>query len=237
MREHGTTNLRGMTHVPLGQRGGGRRFGRMLFQLQADTPPDDFLLEIGKSGGIMDETEGDTEARDNSISAGMAFFGQFIDHDITLDTTPLTGQQNDPAAEENFRTPHLDLDSVYGAGPENEPHIYQQDDHAKFRIGTTDNPNDLPRDPATGIAFIPDERNDENLFISQLHLLFLKFHNKVVDYLREESDGPVGDEFEQARRIVQWHYQWIDLNEFLPLICESSIVDDVLDKGRKFFQI
>lgn len=79
----------------------------MLFQLQADTPPDDFLIEIGKSGGIMDETEGDTEAGNNSIPAGMAFFGQFIDHDITLDTTPLTGQQNDPAAETS--EPHISI--------------------------------------------------------------------------------------------------------------------------------
>ena len=38
------------------------------------------------------------------LFAGFTFIGQFIDHDITLDTTPLDLQQADPDATVNFRT-------------------------------------------------------------------------------------------------------------------------------------
>ena len=41
-------------------------------------------------------------------------------------------------------------------------------------------PSDLPRN-AQGRALIGDPRNDENLIIAQLHLLFIRFHNAVVD--------------------------------------------------------
>jgi hypothetical protein len=38
---------------------------------------------------------------------------------------------------------------------------------------------DLPR--AGGLPLIADQRNDENLILSQLHLALMLFHNKVVD--------------------------------------------------------
>ena len=41
------------------------------------------------------------------------------------------------------------------------------------------NMEDLPRDE-NGEAVIADSRNDENTILSQLHLIFLKFHNRVV---------------------------------------------------------
>jgi hypothetical protein len=43
--------------------------------------------------------------------------GQFIDHDLTFDPVSQLGVKTDPNALHNFRTPHFDLDSVYGAGP------------------------------------------------------------------------------------------------------------------------
>ena len=36
-------------------------------------------------------------------------------------------------------------------------------------------------------AIIGDARNDENLFIAQLHLAFLRFHNRVVDACKAGS--------------------------------------------------
>lgn len=44
---------------------------------------------------------------------------------------------------------------------------------------------------AQGRALIGDPRNDENVIVGQLHLLFLRFHNKVVEQLR--ADGPATD--------------------------------------------
>ena len=50
-------------------------------------------------------------------TGGVTFFGQFIDHDLTLDTEP---QPTDTVAVEgllNARSFPFDLDSVYGGGP------------------------------------------------------------------------------------------------------------------------
>src|SRR5918995_2959221 len=52
-----------------------------------------------------------------ALTSGFTFVGQFIDHDITFDTTPLSEQQSDPKATTNFRTPRYDLDAIYGRGP------------------------------------------------------------------------------------------------------------------------
>jgi hypothetical protein len=56
--------------------------------------------------------------------AGMTFFGQFVDHDITLDATSAIGSAIDPKLIRNIRTPQLDLDCVYGDGPEASPYLY-----------------------------------------------------------------------------------------------------------------
>jgi hypothetical protein len=46
------------------------------------------------------------------LTSGFTFVGQFIDHDITFDTTTLSEQQSDPNATTNFRTPRYDLDET-----------------------------------------------------------------------------------------------------------------------------
>jgi hypothetical protein len=111
-----------------------------------------------------------------------------------------------------------------------------------------------------GTAVIPDPRNDENLMIAGLQVAFLKFHNRVVDMVRDDrnrnrsgrdSDGDIfrfdGREqftpnddrgestFDEARRIVTWHYQWIIVNEFLPQIIGQDVVSDILRNGRRFY--
>ena len=47
---------------------------------------------------------------------------------------------------------------------------------------------DLPRNQQ-GRALLGDARNDENLVVAQLHLLFVQFHNRVVDHLAATSPG------------------------------------------------
>jgi hypothetical protein len=174
------------------------------------------------------------------IPAGFTFLGQFVDHDITFDPTSSLERQNDPEAIRNFRTPLLELDSVYGSGPVASAHLYDSSAGprafpTKLLIGldSKGQENDLPRN-RQGTALLGDPRNDENLIISQLHLAFLKFHNKVVDYIQangnEDGTKPVDNRmaFADAQRIVRWHYQWIVLNEFLPLIVGEDRVNDIL---------
>ena len=60
------------------------------------------------------------------IPAGFTYLGQFLDHDLTFDkTSVMLGANISPAAMMQARSPSLDLDSLYGAGP-------QDPDSAKF---------------------------------------------------------------------------------------------------------
>jgi hypothetical protein len=65
----------------------------------------------------------------------------------------------------------------------------------------------------------------------------IKFHNAVVDALLNDGYGTQGNRalFREAQRLVRWHYQWIVVHEFLPLIAGQAMVDDVLKNGRKVY--
>jgi len=200
------------------------------------------------AAAMLDQSSGSSSGDNPDIPAGFTYLGQFIDHDITFDPTSIPSRPVRPEDVRNFRTPGLDLDSVYGLGPGLQPYLYQRNDRAKLRLGRTSLqpgggdstiptglPNDLPRlgeapesletaggNAARTDAIIGDKRNDENLIVAQTHLLFLKFHNAVVDELRNRGEAP-DDEFAAARRSVTWHYQWIVLNDFVRRIVDPEI--------------
>ena len=195
-------------------------------------------------------------ARDNTtIPSGFTYLGQFVDHDLTFDTTPMPERQIDPHAVHNFRTPHLDLDGLYGNGPTAHPHLYDRQDRAILLLGHNQpsadlqgNPiprptaqpfrNDLPRvklqtdaegkAPSGGTALIGDPRNDENLLVAQTHVAMLKFHNKVC------ATKKLG--FEDTRRIVTWHYQWVVLKDFIARLVTPTLLDHVLQCGPRFYK-
>lgn len=128
---HGA-ELRGMSLV-LKNRLAEGRFGVMFKNLSPFVPvPDSATYEnlLFSLGSAMEEqpklangaTIAQNDAPNNStrIPAGYTFLGQFIDHDITLDLTPITVAQQDPDATINYRSPRYDLDSIYGRGPLSE---------------------------------------------------------------------------------------------------------------------
>src|SRR5215217_5271505 len=155
------------------------RFGTMFKKLPAFAPPDDLLEGLAKAM-VEDQTIPDDDNLNTSprLFAGFTFIGQFIDHDITFDNTPLDLQQADPDAKVNFRSPRYDLDSVYGRGPTNEPKFYDPADRDKLLVveKNADGVEDMSRD-SNGRAIIPEPRNDENLIIVQFHKAVAKFHN------------------------------------------------------------
>ncbi len=192
------------------------------------------LLALGRSGAVMDDTS-DHDAGDNDcIPAGWTFVGQFIAHDITADRSLLQHHANVDEIR-NFRTPRLDLESVYAAGPGGTPYLYDLHDGDKMLLGVNDagRPDDLPRN-SQGRALIGDPRDDVHQIIAQLHLVMLRFHNRVVDWLREQ-DTPAGDVFAEAQRLVRWHYQWIVAHEFLPLTVGAELVGDIMSNGPRFY--
>jgi hypothetical protein len=189
------------------------RFGRMMPYLRSLTEFSPGPAALGRAGGPMDggADPADTSQDNPRIKAGYTFLGQFIDHDLTLDATSTLEQQIDPQATRNFRTPAFELDSVYGLGPKVQPYLYDQIERGKMLLGATE--HDLPRNTQS-VALIGDPRNDENAIIAQLHLLFLKFHNKIFDVATDPSLGWEA-RYERAQTLARWHYQWIVVNEFL----------------------
>jgi LysM repeat protein len=223
------------------------RFSRMFPDLPTFRPDQDALIALGKA---MDETPSVADHPD--LPAGFTYFGQFLDHDLTFDQTEgLPDGELSPEEIVLGRSPSLDLDSLYGRGPERETKRIYADDKIHLRIGKTSpagppneaeglvHTNDLPRgdNPARLVeATIGDPRNDENLAVAQTHLAFLKFHNAVVERL--VAAGSSGANlFIEARRIVTQHYQWIVLHDFLPRIIEQDTLNDVLTNGRKFYHV
>jgi hypothetical protein len=195
----------------------------------------DALLALGEPGGIMDPQDqpppaaSDKNPDNPSLAAGFTFLGQFLDHDLTFDPTSSLERQNDPEAIENFRTPTFELDSLYGSGKAASPHLYMREDRDLLLLDKGAE-FDLPRN-SQNTALIGDPRNDENVIVSQLHLAFIKFHNEVVKHVRDANPKPdIDDVFAKAQRLVRWHYQWMVLHEFLPLLVGEEIMDEVLAK-------
>jgi hypothetical protein len=153
------------------------------------------------------------------VPAGFTFMGQFIDHDLTLDTTPMPDGPLDPTTLKNNRTPRFDLDSVYGSGPASSPQLYEADGkHLRVTEPTATTARDLPRNP-DGSALLGDGRNDENQIIAQLHVGALKFHNRLIDE---------GKSFADAQRLTQWHYQWVVVHDYLPRVAGQARVDSLI---------
>jgi hypothetical protein len=256
---HGS-ELRGIARVDRSSIANGR-FGRLFSECgPAQSPKEDQKTEealeaLGKTmiqrefekrrGKKLDHPLNELEEEDENrtIPAGYTYLGQFIDHDITFDPVSSLQAFNDPHALEDFRTPRLDLDSIYGRGRDDQPYLYTKaSQRLEFLLGEERQPPgsthkryDLPRNREE-VALIGDPRNDENRIVSQLHALFLQFHNKVVDRLRRQKGTMTKNElFEEAQRIVRWHYQWIVLHDYLPKIVGQPMAQAVLNPTEPAF--
>src|SRR5437899_12492154 len=180
--------------------GEGGKYGRMFPNLPPLESGEFTLLALGRAGSLMDAAAGAHDRDNPRIPAGFTFLGQFIAHDITADRSLLHHHAR-LAELRNFRTPRLYLESLYAAGPSGDPHLYDLNDLDKFLLGINEvgELNDLPRN-RQGRALVGDPRNDVHLMISQLHLAFLKFHNAIVDHLRQQGVA-ASNVYNEARRL------------------------------------
>lgn len=212
------------------------RFGRMFRSLHPaafGSTEAENITNLTKLADAMsadfDPPKDGKDDEESGIPALYTYLGQFIDHDITFDPASSLQKQNDPDALIDFRTPTFDLDNVYGRGPDDQPYMY--DGGNSFLLGDPiqggdPNAKDLPRNNANPRrALIGDPRNDENVIVSQLQGIFLRFHNRIL------ADNP-GLSFPEVQKLVRFHYQYVVLNDFLPRIIHSSVLSHLKTDGK-----
>lgn len=218
-------------------------YGRMFANLPAATFSTSEIDALTKA--IMAEPEVDPtpeteiDAEENlDIPAGYTYFGQFVDHDLTLDDRPndLTSA-TDVSSLVNLRTPQFDLDSLYGSGPVTSAKLYNADAmhllEGKLLTGSTDTgARDLPRD-SRGQAIVGDPRNDENRIVAGIHSMFIRLHNQQVDrILREQPQLSNTEVFSNARKAVVAQYQQLVVLDYLPKIIDRRILERVLSNNN-----
>ena len=222
----------------------------------------DALVELGRT--MRDPGPGQpNDPGDSHIPAAYTYFGQFVDHDITLEATSSgTGQTAGglaglldpdlaPLALEaitetlrNLRTGTLDLDSVYGPpaprdGDEMELGIVtalgnQPPPLARPPRAADDPFQDLPREPRSTV-----DEHDRAALIgdprNDENLIVAQLH---VAFLRAHNElVRQGKSFRQAQRLLRQHYQHIVIHDFLrQRVADAHIVDDILQNGNKFYK-
>jgi heme peroxidase len=207
-------------------------YSRLFARPARPVSPDeeDKLIELGQAMRYKIEREGTLTPR-----VGYTYFGQFVGHDLTHDSTPLEGPYAEPELTPNYRTPSFDLDHIYGGGPAKAPFLYEgSPGEESFKIGAS-TPGGYLRDLPVEhgmvlIGDLQDARNLDNLILRQLHVVFLKFHNEAIRQLGSNPPAITGLEnlgsgtlFERAQRLVRWHYQRIIRHDFLPRIVHPEV--------------
>lgn len=221
--------------------------------------------EYGLPGGRMDGGETTAEQANPQLYAGFTFLGQYIDHTITFDPASPLGQSAEPSALTDFRAPRLDLGNLYGAGPTVHPYLYDQASNATRLATSRDGVDLARTADGTALIGDPrNDENlllaQLHLAFVKFHNAVVDglAANKITDAYGEVMPPQPADEpptrqpgasldrlldagnwydslFAKAQQLVRWHYQWIVVREFLPLVVDQEVLADVEQNGPRFF--
>lgn len=211
---------------------------------------------LGQLGDMMADPGRDV-APDTTIPSGFTYFGQFVDHDITLDVSSSIDVATDATTINNMRSPSLDLDNVYGRGPALDPFLYVfpasgPTTAIKFALGTNTNSGNGGPGGTAGFGGmkvqtdfdVPRMHNAINPATSTLtavigdprndeNLIVSQFQHTMLKFHNKVVDMLLlaafpGDIFFEAKKIVTHHYQWAVVNDYLKRICGAPAVTSAL---------
>jgi hypothetical protein len=240
-----------------------------LYKDELTTPSSDELPVKDSIKGIADARSSGVDDLPDSdhggVPAGYTYFGQLVAHDLTHRVL---------ATLENLNTASLDLDTIYGGGPDRCPHLFQppylnvdwsrldagqhlfylgrtgkaayfENEHLPYgeardvpRIDTGSNGAAATEPTVCMTPVLHDERNDDNLILSQLTMRLLLVHNAVADYLNRKGDPTRNDapldrrqSFTLARYFVIKAYRRVVVHDYLKqLLLESTHKDLIAGK-------
>ncbi|MEJ0006249.1 MAG: peroxidase family protein [Steroidobacteraceae bacterium] len=181
----------------------------------------------------------DSDSTDPVASAWLYVFGQFVDHDLDLESAPLSSEAinipvllGDPAFPAGTTIPmtrdarnpstntivntvagYLDLSQLYGVTADGAASLRNPDGTLKTEAGG----EDLPI--VNGAFIAGDPRVMENPELSVVTILFMREHNRWVQQLRAQQPGWSGDQlYNMAKSITTAEYQNVVYGEYLPVL-------------------
>jgi peroxidase len=184
------------------------------------------------------------ETEDPTASAWLYVFGQFLDHDLDLESTPTTTAAinilippGDPAFKAgtsitmtrdvrststntimNTTAGFLDLSQLYGSTTQTAASLRNPDG----TLQTSDQGQALP--VVNGAFVTGDPRVMENPELSAATILFMREHNYWARRLKSQNPNWSGDQvYGMAKAITTAEYQNIIYQEFLPLLIGSNV--------------
>ncbi|SLN76093.1 peroxidase family protein [Oceanibacterium hippocampi] len=234
----------------------GATLAGMLERLTLRMYSDTVLLK----GGGTNRIPAGKRADNPKIPSGFTYLGQMIAHDIAFTRGVLPRTLPEHHEVTNIRTRPLLLQCIYGEGPELNPWLYEipRDSirpRKKLRIGRaqlaghcpalTDDFRDLPRATTERLAesdqmqcrydpVIADGRNEDNLVVGQLVVLFHRLHNRIIDRLDDLYAAPASaprlvhwqadaEQFEIARALTLACYRAAIRHDYLPRLLDKTI--------------
>jgi hypothetical protein len=131
-----------------------------------------------------------------------------------------------PREHPNNMSAYIDAANVYGASTTRSYALRALNGSGKLKTSVADNGeiilpknvDELPNAPSSNPSFFlaGDVRVNENSFLTSVHTLFLREHNRLCD--RFSDFGTEEDIYQQSRRYVTGLMQHITFNEFLPTL-------------------
>lgn len=209
-----------------------RHYCRLL--PKSETAPEILLPAAVALGSAMTDDAGpvSTDRPIIPIDAGYTYFGQFLDHDLTKDTSSLVDAFNkEPADLPNRQTPFLDLGHFYE--PDEEGRDPYENGGDRLRLGEPGLQGrrfDVAVDAAGPV--VADKRSGENVILRQMAAVFARFHNHAVadsDHCdRRLAEFPPR---ERARLQMTWQFQWLIRRRFLAKVLDEGVYREVFESA------
>jgi hypothetical protein len=200
------------------------------------------MVELGRGDAGVSATR--------NLPAGYTYLAQLVGHDVVHHTTPLaTFDIAAPDLSGERRIEPLVLETIYGGGPVASPHVYavppgRGAPRRRLRLGKIQGaPLVYPAEPQRDIprvacphlndalsdgrrdVLIGDPRNDDNLILSQLTVVFHLLHNMVVDHLATTEEDSIVAHLQADR-----HQTFLLGRRVVALIWRDIVVSDLLQR-------
>lgn len=166
----------------------------------------------------------------SKIPAAYTYFGQFLAHDMSYMKLKDTSEGKYWTNKKAFHGLHFD--SLFGTVDEPGPPSSEWICHAGATLGQASPAAfghaaafDLPRAAGNGDPQCRDPRADSNLALAQMHVLLVRFHQKMAKL--------TGLDDNDAKLETRRHLQAVVLTDYLPRIVPTEIFQDVMQNGRR----